>query len=264
MRYISRYIPFCKTNDIHIHLKVETISIGSTVNIPYGFADSSSHANIRRIDSILLRNDIEKVLISGDYVEFKCKDLQQFDGEVATEPHSSFSKSKSWVEPTISRVIEGTLRIPNLKDEPVQIQKAQHIPQIRPIIIPEEPTNQTPSCEPPSIPKNYPADFSTAISLDPDGMLSSESRNNFRDISKRFQSIVNPNFGVYNDKSGPICADINLDPVEPPTQKESFCFIIRKTYNNFRRKLINLRSWEFSRNLKMWALTSNLFLLASS
>ena len=167
--------------------------------------------------------------MSGDYVEFKYKDLQQFDGEVAIEPHSSFSKFKSWVEPTISRVIEGTLGIPNLKDEPVQIQKAQHIAQIRPIIIPKEPANQAPSCEPPSIPKNYPADFSAAISLDPDGMLSSESRNNFRDISKRFQSIVNPNFGVYNDKSGPICADINLDPVEPPTQKESFCFIIRQT-----------------------------------
>ena len=88
-------IPFCKTNDIHVHLKVEAISIGSTVNVPYGFKDASSHANIRRIDSVLLRNDIEKVVMPGDYVEFKCKDLQQFDDEAAIEPHSSFSESRS-------------------------------------------------------------------------------------------------------------------------------------------------------------------------
>ena len=82
----------------------------------------------------------------------------------------------------------------------------------------------TPSCEPPSIPKSYPADFSTAILLDPDGMLSSEIRNNFRDIRKRFQSFFNPNFGVYNDKSGPVRANNNLSPVEPPTRKGNLRF----------------------------------------
>ena len=55
-------------------------------------------------------------------------------------------------------------------------------------------------------------------------MLSSESRNNLWDISKRFQSVFNPNFGVYNDKSGPIRAGINLGPVEPPTQKGKLPF----------------------------------------
>ena len=60
--------------------------------------------------------------------------------------------------------------------------------------------------------------------VSPDGMLSSESRNNLWDISKRFQSVFNPNFGVYNDKSGPIRAAINLGPVEPPTQKGKLPF----------------------------------------
>ena len=115
-------------------------------------------------------------------------------------------------------------QIPNVKDEPVQIQEAQNIAQIWPAIIPEESITQTPSCEPPSIPKSYPADFSTATSLDPDGMLSSEIKNNFRDISKRFQSFFNPNFGVYNDKSSPVRANINLSPVEPPTRKGKLPF----------------------------------------
>lgn len=55
----------------------------------------------------------------------------------------------------ISRVIESTLRILNLKDEPIQIQKAQHIAQVSSVIIPEEWTNQTPSCESSSIPRGY-------------------------------------------------------------------------------------------------------------
>ena len=58
---ISADISFYKTNDIHVHLKAETISIGSTVNIPYGSKESSNHANIWRIDSVLLCNDIEKL-----------------------------------------------------------------------------------------------------------------------------------------------------------------------------------------------------------
>jgi len=69
--------PYCKFNDIHVHLKAETISISSTV-IPYGSKHSTDQSKIRRIDSVLLRNDSEKVLMPGDYVEFKCKDLLQW------------------------------------------------------------------------------------------------------------------------------------------------------------------------------------------
>ena len=58
---ISADISFYKANDIHVHLTAETISIGSTVNIPYGSKESSNHANICRIDSVLLCNDIEKL-----------------------------------------------------------------------------------------------------------------------------------------------------------------------------------------------------------
>ena len=149
---------------------------------------------------------------------------KSFDSEVAIEPHSSFSKSKSWVEPLISSVIEGTLQILKLKDEPVQIQKIQNIGQRQPVIIPGSSITQAFSCESPIIPKSYPAVFSTTISFDPDGMLSFESRNKFRDIAKRFQSVFNSTFGIYNNKSCPICANINLGPAEPPTQKGKLLF----------------------------------------
>ena len=48
---------------------------------------------------------------------------KSFDSEVAIEPHSSFSKSKSWVEPLISSVIEDTLQILKLKMNQFRFKK---------------------------------------------------------------------------------------------------------------------------------------------
>jgi len=161
--------------------------------------------------------------------------------KIAIEPHSHLSHSKSWIQPTISRVIYGTLRIPNLNNEPVQIPKSQHVAQIRPVIVPVESLNPSNFREHPSTNNHCPTDFSSAISIDPDGILSSKSRSNFREMSERFTSVFNPDFGVYNDKSGLIRADINLGPVEPPTQKGKLPSITNQIYNFCRKKLTNLK-----------------------
>ena len=91
-------IPFCKYNDIHVHLKAENISINTTV-IPYGSKRSPTNPKIRRVNSILLRNNSEKVLMPGDFLEFEDKNLLEFDGEVAIEPHHIQAKSNSWIQP---------------------------------------------------------------------------------------------------------------------------------------------------------------------
>ena len=211
-------IPFCKHNDIHVHLKAETISINTTV-IPYGSKHSPKNPRIRRVNSVLLRNNSEKVLMPGDFLEFEDKNLLEFDGEVAIELHQIQPTSDSWIQPTISRVIDGTLRIPNLTDKPIRIQKSQHVAQIRPAIDPEE-TLKPSMFQEPILPSKTPceADFTKSIATDPDGILTAKTRSNFANINERYQSIFNPNFGVYNDKSAPIRANINLGPVEPPTQ----------------------------------------------
>ena len=217
-------IPFCKHNDIHVHLKAETISINTTV-IPYGSKHSPQHPKIRRVNSVLLRNNSEKVLMPGEYLEFEDKSLLQFDGEVAIEPHLIQPTSNSWIQPTISRVIDGTLRIPNLTSEPIQISKSQHVAQIRPIIDPDETLNPSMFREPVT-PSKTPceANFTNSIAIDPDSILTAKTRSDFKDINERYHSIFDPNFGVYNDKSGPIRADINLGPVEPPPQKGKLPF----------------------------------------
>ena len=161
----------------------------------------------------------------GEYLELEDKNLLEFDGEVTIEPHLIQPTSNSWIQPTISKVIDGTLRIPNLTDEPIRIPRSQHVAQIRPAINSEVTLNPTMFREP-TIPSTTPCetDFTKSIAIDPNGILSAKTRSNFKNINERYQSIFNPNFGVYNDKSGPIRADINLGPVEPPTQKGKLPF----------------------------------------
>ena len=75
-------------------------------------------------------------------------------------------------------------------------------------------------------------------------MLSSESRNDFQDISKCFQSVFNPNFDVYNDKSGPICININPSPVEAPTQKGKFPFFNSRNLQQLQEEADKLEKLE--------------------
>ena len=217
-------IPFCKTNDIHVHLKAETISIG-TSTIPYGNRGSETSNNQRQIRRIatLIRNDSEKIVMPGEYVEFTPRTLHELDCEVAIEPHTPSSSQTDWIHPSISRVINGVVRIPNMTDEPIQIAKSQHLAHIHPVIVPDE-TSIQPDNNLPTPPTQTQAAFIETISVDPDGLLSAQQRQQFRDINARYRSVYQPNFGAYNDRSGPIRANISLGPVEPPSQKGKLPF----------------------------------------
>ena len=216
---------FAKKNDIHVHLKAETISIGN-FTIPYGNRGrdaSNNQRQIRRINATLLRNDSEKIVMPGEYIEFKSPTLQKLDCEVPIEPHTPAHDRSDRIHPSISRVINSVVRIPNMTNEPIQISKLQHLAHIHPIIVPEEtPIQQDNSIQTPST-QPQPASIET-ISVDPDALLTTQQRQQFCDINARYQSVYQPNFGAYNDRSGPIRADINLGPVEPPSQKGNLPF----------------------------------------
>ena len=100
-------IPFCKSNDIQIHMKSESISIGD-IKIPYGARDIVKPFIINRAESVIVRNDSAKVIMPGEYVA------------------------------SIARVIQGSVRIPNLTNEPVSITKSQHLAQIRRVVTPSQ------------------------------------------------------------------------------------------------------------------------------
>ena len=55
-------------------------------------------------------------------------------------------------------------------------------------------------------------------------MLSYEEKLEFHNLHVAHEKVFQPDFGVYNDKSGVIRADINLSPVVPPPRKGKLPF----------------------------------------
>ena len=111
--------PFCKANKVDALLSRELISIDGTLIA----------------ESVILRNDRERVLYPGDYLEVSSADLTDYDDqEVAIEPRVDSPMQGSWPSPTITRVIQGAIRIPNHTDQPVRVAKCQHFTQIRRVV----------------------------------------------------------------------------------------------------------------------------------
>ena len=216
-------IPFCKSNDVHVHMKAEQITIGN-VTIPYGAGRHLSRPNsrIRRVDSCVVRNEKSQVVLPGEYVEVSSNDLANFNGEVAIEPRSDSPHSGIWPSPSISRVIQGTIRIPNLGPEPIKLSKSQHIAQIRRVTTPEHSPSMCVSMDAaPDSPltKASTSDFSSKIHVDPNNILNNDEKEAFCSINRQFDNSFSPNFGVYNDRSGYFRAKLNIGPCEPPPVK---------------------------------------------
>ena len=113
-------IPFCKTNNIHIHLKSKSLSIRDCT-VPYGSSDGTKEqSKIFRVESYILWNDAVQVLMPGDYVELQDDNLRKYKGEVSIEPPIDSPYQGKLPPRFISRVIEG---IPNLTGEPIKISK---------------------------------------------------------------------------------------------------------------------------------------------
>ena len=142
------------------------------------------------------------------------------------EPRTDSPLKGNWPEPSISRVIQGTIRIP------IHISKCKHFAQIRRVTIP--------SVLNPSI--NDIADHSnhmlpnkgvtarngtlssSTISTDPGTLFTKEERLEFIKLNKGYDHVFKPNFGAYNDYSGNIRASLNLGPIKPPSTKPRLPF----------------------------------------
>ena len=62
-------VPFCRENDIGVHLKDEEFSLHGK-RLSYG-AKPKQVKNIFRVESVLLRNDTDKVVIPREFIEFE-------------------------------------------------------------------------------------------------------------------------------------------------------------------------------------------------
>ena len=218
-------VPFCKKNNIDVLLSRELISINGKL-IPYGSRPESIQHTIFRAESVVLRNDEERVLFPGEFIEISSDQLSGYDNdEVSIEPRVDSPSQGSWPSPTISRVIQGSVRIPNQSSEPIKINKCQHFAQIRRVTTSEvlaSITTPVVSQSLPSLTKSTP--YSSAVSTDPDNLLPPDIRQKFHDLHFKWDNVFNPKFGRYNGASGPFMGHIKFGNVEPPSSKTKIPF----------------------------------------
>ena len=222
-------VPFCKANNIDVLLSREMISIHGKL-IPYGSRPESIQHSVYRAESIILRNDREKVLYPGDYLEIHSDELAPYeDEEISIEPRVDSPMQGRWPSPTISRVIQGSVRIANNSEEPVRIGKCQHFAQIRRVTtsdvlassssyVPNPSTTAEPCSKTPPVP------HSSTIKLDPDGLMPPDLRKKFQDTHAKWDNVFNPRFGRYNGASGPFVGNIKFGNMEPPSTKPKIPF----------------------------------------
>ena len=221
-------VPFCKANNIDIHLRAEKISLNGR-SIPYGSQPESIQHDVYFCQSAILRNDQSRVIFPGDFIEIASPSLEHYEGEVAVEPRMDSPLQGRWPEPAISRVIDCTIRIPNHTGEPIHVTKAQHIAQIRRVTIPKPPETLLASSTKPEPATKPSLPFSAAVTVDPDRQLPPNVREQFVALHRQLDKVFNPNFGVYNDRSGHIRAKVNFGPVIPPTRKPKLPFYNQAT-----------------------------------
>ena len=222
-------VPFCKANAVDISCYREEISIGAgqfstppltPVVIRYGAAPQSIQHDIYRVESAVLRNDTSKVLLPGEYLEVAGPDLDRYEGEVSVEPRADSPLAGEWPSCSITRVIQGTVRIPNDTCEPIQLSKSMHIAQIRRVTTPPDiPYEVT---QPPVPVKLNPVTepFSSTIAIDPSGeLLTEEERRQFSELHRTYDKQFSPDISVYNGHSGNVKAYIDMGPVPPPATK---------------------------------------------
>ncbi len=221
-------VPFMKLNNIVLDLPGEAIVI-SNKRISYSSPQPDLHsANIRRSQSFLLRPTRKEVILPGEYIELKTPTTLD-DETVAIEPRYD-SCEDVWIKPTLTKAVDGFIRIPNLTSSPVSVSKHQHLIQVYHTTTPEEldtsPTDLDAAHMAPKHPKStrrYSISsaeaHSSLIVVDPDKQLTTSEKQAFINMHKRYDNVFNGNIGCYNDASGHVRAYINMGPVEPPVHK---------------------------------------------
>lgn len=220
--------PFMMMNDVSVRPARFEISIKDLETFSYGMGDSQSNQNtVRRVQSQILRAPpISNVVWPGDFLEVHTPIEFDNDCLIAIEPKlndmSKYDTDKHiWPEPSIVNSIGGMIRIPNHSSNPIVVKKNTHICTVyktsskyceedyKPILPKTVSVSNTKSSLP----------FSHNVSIDPDSMLSDNTKLIFKELLKEYDNVFNPKIIGYNGKSGPLKATVNMGPVLPPQRK---------------------------------------------
>ena len=187
--------PFLVTNDVATRPAKQQIVIHGSTVVYYG-SGASRGAAIRRTQAYLLRNPTRKTVLPGDYIELETPPDTDPDSVWALEPRADapssvyLKSSHMWPTPQAIQSIDHTVRITNTTDEPILLQKHEHLCQVRPVVMPiksEMPISDN------SESKKYQTvgmSHSNTIPIDPDNILSSAQKRKFKDINAQYDSVL--------------------------------------------------------------------------
>ena len=217
--------PFLVSSDISIRPAKSQITIGETV-IHYGDdnANRSQCHTVRRVPAYVLRAPASSTTVwPGDYIELSIPSVLD-DFVVAVEPRNDYSPlcHQNWPEPAIVEAVGDKIRLVNTSGVPLKLRRNEHFCQVRHTV---DTTTYSDNTRKHNIVNNVisrPVDnttFSDNIELDRDNLLTDDTRKQFRDLHRRFDSVFDPTIVGYNGHVGPFTATVNMGPVLPPQRK---------------------------------------------
>ena len=217
--------PFLVYNDISIRPAKSQITIGETI-MHYGDDNTrrSQCHTVRRAQTYVLRAPASCTTVwPGDYIELSLPSVLD-DLVVAIEPRNDYSPlcHPNWSEPAIIEAVGDKIRLVNTSGEPLKLRRNEHFCQVRLTV---DTTTYSDNTHKHNIVNNVnsrPVDnnvFSDNIELDRDNLLTDDTRKQFRDLHRRFDSVFDPTIVGYNGHVGPFTATVNMGPVQPPQRK---------------------------------------------
>ena len=219
--------PFMEANDISIRPARREVTLADGSVYTYCSTDSSrmSHS-VRRMQAHVLRGPTQTTTIwPGEYIELPLPDTMfPNDDSFAIEPRSDCAKSPShnpeimWPTPSLITSVGGKIRIPNLTEDPVIIQRNSHFCQVRHITVPT-PCDNFPCPKLSSTQTGESLDSTCDIRIDPDNILPCDVQDKFGLLHQDYNTVFRRKIQAYNGMSGPIKGEVNMGPTEPPQRK---------------------------------------------
>jgi len=238
-------IPFMTRNDIYPRPAKNLILFGDGSSFAYATnmkCSDSTSSTVRK--ATLLRATETTTVWPGEFLEMEVPpELDLEDSLLAVEPRSA-PDTLNWIPASIRRSVGKSIRIENISPEPKIVKKHDHVCQVTPIFNPtsipsenENSINIRPGGFNPTVSHSTvtttvnsnlmrtPSSSSTitphssAISLDPNCLLSPEIRARFEELHNKYDTVFDPKISTYNHAFGKFEAVVNMGPVQPPQRK---------------------------------------------
>ena len=161
----------------------------------------------------LLKASISRVVFPGESMEFEIPANFAKDREVAIEPRDNLL----WPSPQIVTNSDGKMEVRNDTELPLKIKSQQVIAQIRSVITPPE--NSPLDVMSKSSKKDQKTSGLEMVQIDPNNILSTEQKDAFAVVNKKFSETFSTKIGCYNGKSGAVVGDVLLGNNKPIPKK---------------------------------------------